>query len=98
MALTTHEVARLAALARIALSDDELAKLAPQLDVILDAVAQVTEVAGDDVPPMSHALPLTNVFRADQVRPSLSAQAVLAGAPSVEDDRFRVPRILGDEQ
>ena len=98
MALTTAEVARLAALARIDLSQDELAKLAPQLDVILDAVAQVTEVAGDDVPPMSHALPLTNVFRADEVRPSLPVEQVLAGAPSVEDERFRVPRILGEEQ
>ena len=98
MALTTTDVARLAALARIALSPDEAAKLAPQLDVILDAVAQVTEVAGDDVPPMSHALLLTNVFRADEVRPSLPAEAVLAAAPAVEDDRFRVPRILGEEQ
>jgi len=98
VALTTADVARLAALARIALSEDELAKLAPQLDVILTAVAQVTEVAGDDVPPMSHALPITNVFRADEVRPSLPVQAVLAGAPSVEDDRFRVPQILGEEQ
>ena len=98
MALTTTDVARLAALARIALSPDEAAKLAPQLDVILDAVTQVTEVAGDDVPPMSHALPLTNVFRADEVRPSLPAEAVLAAAPAVEDDRFRVPRILGEEQ
>ncbi|WP_415093199.1 Asp-tRNA(Asn)/Glu-tRNA(Gln) amidotransferase subunit GatC [Micropruina sp.] len=98
MALTTAEVARLAALARIELSDEELARLAPQLDVILDAVAQVTEVAGDDVPPMSHALPLTNVFRADEVRPSLPVEQVLAGAPSVEDERFRVPRILGEEQ
>lgn len=98
MALTTAEVARLAALARIELSADELARLAPQLDVILDAVAQVTEVAGDDVPPMSHALPLTNVFRADQVRPSLPVEQVLAAAPAVEDERFRVPRILGEEQ
>ena len=98
MALTTPEVARLAALARIALSEDELARLAPQLDVILGAVAQVTEVAGDDVPPMSHPLPLTNVFRSDEVRPSLPVEAVLAGAPSVQDDRFRVPRILGEEQ
>ena len=98
MALTTTDVARLAALARIALSPDEAAKLAPQLDVILDAVAQVTEVAGDDVPPMSHALPLTNVFRADEVRPSLPAEAVLAAAPAVEDDRFRVPRMLWEEQ
>ncbi len=98
MALTTAEVARLAALARIDLSQDELAKLAPQLDVILDAVAQVTEVAGGDVPPMSHPLPLTNVFRADEVRPSLPVADVLAAAPAVEDDRFRVPRILGEEQ
>ena len=98
MALTTAEVARLAALARIDLSQDELAKLAPQLDVILDAVAQVTEVAGADVPPMSHPLPLTNVFRADEVRPSLRVADVLAAAPAVEDDRFRVPRILGEEQ
>jgi len=98
VALTTSEVARLAALARITLSQDELSRLAPQLDVILEAVAQVTEVAGDDVPPMSHALPLTNVFRPDQVRSSLPVEAVLAGAPAVEDDRFRVPRILGEEQ
>ncbi len=98
MALTTAEVARLAALARIELSAEELARLAPQLDVILDAVAQVTEVAGGDVPPMSHALPLTNVFRADEVRSSLPVEQVLAGAPSVEDERFRVPRILGEEQ
>ncbi|MFT3832147.1 MAG: Asp-tRNA(Asn)/Glu-tRNA(Gln) amidotransferase subunit GatC [Micropruina sp.] len=98
MALTTAEVTRLAGLARIELSPDEVARLAPQLEVILDAVAQVTEVAGADVAPMSHALPLTNVFRADEVRPSLPVEQVLAGAPSVEDDRFRVPRILGEEQ
>ena len=97
MALTTADVARLAALARIALSEDELAKLAPQLDVILTAVAQVTEVAGDDVPPMSHALPLTNVFRDDVVTPSLPVAAVLAAAPATEDNRVRVPRILGEE-
>lgn len=97
MALSPADVARLGALARIRLTDDELAVLAPQLDVILASVAQVTEVAGADVPPTSHALPLTNVFRDDVVTPSLPAAAVLAGAPSVEDGRFRVPRILGEE-
>ena len=96
MALTTAEVARPAALARIDLSEDELARLAPQLEVILDAVADVAEVASEDVPPMSHALPLTNVFRDDEVRPGLTAAEVLAAAPAVEDDRFRVPRILGE--
>lgn len=97
MALTAADVARLGELARIRLTHDELAHLAPQLDVILTSVARVTEVAGADVPPTSHALPLTNVFRDDVVTPSLPAEAVLAGAPAVEDGRFRVPRILGEE-
>ncbi len=97
MALTAADVARLGELARIRLTDEELAHLAPQLDVILASVARVTEVAGADVPPTSHALPLTNVFRDDVVIPSLPAEAVLAAAPAVEDGRFRVPRILGEE-
>ncbi len=96
MALTTDDVARLAELARIELSPDELATFAPQLDIILDAVASVSEVSDADVPPMSHALPLVNVFRADEVRPGLSQDAALASAPSVEEGRFRVPRILGE--
>lgn len=98
MALTTADVARLAELARIELTPEELERMAPELEVILDAVASVTAVAGPDVEPMSHALPLTNVFRPDVVtNTSLTPQAVLANAPSVEDDRFRVPRILGEE-
>lgn len=98
MALSPTEVARLAELARIDLSPDDLERLAPQLDVILAAVASVQEAAADDVPPMSHALPLVNVFRADEVRPSLPQADVLAAAPAAQDGRFRVPRILGDEQ
>ncbi len=94
MALSPSDVARLASLARIELTDEELTRLAPQLDVILDAVASVSEVASADVKPMSHPLPLTNVFREDAVTPSLPAAAVLAAAPAVEDGRFRVPRIL----
>lgn len=97
MALSPTDVARLAELARIDLSADELATLAPQLDMILDAVANVAEVAGGDVEPMSHALPLTNVFRPDVVAPSLSQDVVLAAAPAAEDGRFRVPRILDEE-
>lgn len=98
MALTTDDVARLAALARVDLSCAELERLAPQLDVILDAVASVSEVASADVPPTSHALPLVNVFRADEVQESLPVAAVLAMAPAQEEDRFRVPRILGEAQ
>jgi aspartyl-tRNA(Asn)/glutamyl-tRNA(Gln) amidotransferase subunit C len=95
--LTPNDVADLARLARIELSDAELEHLAPQLDVILESVARVSEVAAEDIPPTSHALPLTNVFRDDALRPSLPRDQVLAGAPASELDRFRVPRILGDE-
>lgn len=97
MALTAADVGRLAELARINLTPEELAHLAPQLDVILAAVAQVSQVAAADVPPTSHALPLTNVFRDDVVQPSLPVEAVLAAAPAAEANRFRVPRILGEE-
>ena len=94
--ISRDEVAHLANLARIDLSDAELDHLAPQLSVILESVASISGVASDDIPPTSHALPLTNVFRADVVRPSLPVAEVLAGAPASEQDRFRVPRILGE--
>ena len=91
------DVAHLAHLARLAVTEEELHTFAGQLDVILGAVARVGEVAAADIPPTSHAVPMTNVFRADEVRPSLPRDAVLAGAPAVEDDKFRVPRILSEE-
>ncbi|HZA31773.1 MAG TPA: Asp-tRNA(Asn)/Glu-tRNA(Gln) amidotransferase subunit GatC [Propionibacteriaceae bacterium] len=97
VALTPSDVADLARLARIELTADELEHLAPQLKVILESVARVSEVAAEDIQPTSHALPLTNVFREDVLRPSLPREEVLAGAPASELDRFRVPRILGEE-
>ena len=96
-AITRDEVAHLARLSRLALTDDELDHYATQLGAIIESVAKVAEVAAEDVPPSSHALPLTNVFRADEVRPSLTPEQALSGAPAVEDNRFRVPRILGEE-
>jgi len=96
-AITRDEVAHLARLSRLALTDDELDHYATQLDAIIESVAKVAEVAAEDVPPSSHALPLTNVFRPDEARPSLTPEQALSGAPAVEDDRFRVPRILGEE-
>ncbi|PRX48277.1 aspartyl/glutamyl-tRNA(Asn/Gln) amidotransferase subunit C [Prauserella shujinwangii] len=96
--ISRDEVAHLAKLARLAVTEEELDVFAGQLDQILDAVAAVGEVAKDDIPPTSHAVPLTNVFRADEVRPGLTQQQALAGAPAAEEGRFRVPRILGEEQ
>jgi aspartyl-tRNA(Asn)/glutamyl-tRNA(Gln) amidotransferase subunit C len=95
--LSREDVAYLAGLARIDLSDAELDHLAPQLAVILESVAAVSRVAADDIPPTSHALPMTNVFRPDENRPSLAAEDALSGAPEVDDQRFSVPRILGEE-
>lgn len=97
--ITREEVAHLARLARLALPDEELDRLAGQLDVILGAVAQIREVTdAADVPPTTHAVPLENVSRPDVVSPSLDREKVLAGAPEAEEGRFRVPRILDDEQ
>jgi aspartyl-tRNA(Asn)/glutamyl-tRNA(Gln) amidotransferase subunit C len=92
------EVAHLARLARLAVTDDELDTFAGQLGDILGAVARVGEVAAADVPPTSHAVPLTNVFRDDIPTRGLSQAEALSGAPRAEEGRFQVPRILGDEQ
>ncbi len=73
--ITREEVAHLARLARIELTDDELDHLAPQLDQIITWVGQVSQVAADDIPPTSHALPLTNVMRADENVPCLTPRA-----------------------
>ena len=95
-AITREEVAHLAVLARLALTEEELDHYAEQLDVSLTSVARVSEVAGQDVPPTSHAIPLQNVFREDVVAPSLTSAQALSGAPASEDERFRVPRILDE--
>lgn len=97
MALSADEVRHVATLARLALTDDEVAALAPQLSEILAYAEQVGEVAADEVPPTTHPFPLRNVTRPDERRPSLPAVAVLAAAPEVEDDRFAVPRIVAEE-
>jgi aspartyl-tRNA(Asn)/glutamyl-tRNA(Gln) amidotransferase subunit C len=97
MSITRDEVAHLARLARLALSDAELDHLAPQLDQILSAVAQVQEVAAEGIPPTSHATGLVNVFRDDVEVPCLTPEQALDQAPAVEQQRFRVPRILGEE-
>ena len=95
--LSRDDVAKLAGLARIEMSDEELVSLSNEFTVILDAVARVQEVAGADVVATSHPLPLRNVFRPDVVIPSLSPADALSGAPAQEEHRFLVPQILGEE-
>ncbi|OJX98216.1 MAG: asparaginyl/glutamyl-tRNA amidotransferase subunit C [Micrococcales bacterium 73-15] len=94
---STDEVARLAALARIDLTDAELTRLAAELEVIAHAVEKVSEIASADGPATSHPIPLVNVWREDVPVATLDRDEVLAQAPAAEDGRFAVPQILGEE-
>ncbi len=95
--ISRDEVARVAGLARIDLTPDELDRLAGELDHIVDAVARVSEVATPDVPATSHPLPMTNVFREDVPEEPLPVDEILASAPAAEQGRFLVPQILEED-
>ena len=94
--LTRAEVAHVAALARLELTEDELDLYTEQLAKVLDHAADVAALDLDGVSLTAHALAVTNVLRPDEVQPVLDRDEVLAQAPAVEDHRFRVPRILGE--
>jgi aspartyl-tRNA(Asn)/glutamyl-tRNA(Gln) amidotransferase subunit C len=88
------DIEHVARLARLDLSSEEKQKLRDQLAQILEHAAKVGEVAADDVPPTASAIARANVFREDEVEPSLPVDEVLKNAPDREDDRFKVPRIV----
>jgi aspartyl-tRNA(Asn)/glutamyl-tRNA(Gln) amidotransferase subunit C len=96
--ITPEQVAHLANLARIDLSEAEITKLTGELGAIVDSVAKVSEVATADVPATSHPIPLQNVWRADEVGDVLTTEQALAGAPEHDGSRFKVSAILGEEQ
>jgi len=95
--ITRDDVAHVAALARLAVTDAELDEYTRQLGAVLDHAADVEALDVADVPPTAHPYALANVFRPDVVGPTLERDEVLAQAPQVEDGRFRVPAILGEE-
>src|SRR5690348_6607254 len=96
--ISAEQVAHLANLSRIALTEDEIQHLTAELGQIMQAVEQVSQVATADVAPTSHPIPLTNVFRDDVVGETLTQQQVLANAPESDGSRFIVSAILGEEQ
>jgi len=96
--ITPEIVTHLAHLARIALTDDEIARLTGELATIVDSVAKVSEVATPDVVATSHPVPLGTVMRADVPGETLTADQALSGAPERDGDRFKVSAILGEEQ
>jgi aspartyl-tRNA(Asn)/glutamyl-tRNA(Gln) amidotransferase subunit C len=91
MSISREDVLHVARLARLELTDDEVERFRGQLSAILDAVSKVQELDLSDVPPTSHPLDVVNVWREDEVRPSLPVEEAFANAPDREDDLFKVP-------
>ncbi|WP_237189026.1 Asp-tRNA(Asn)/Glu-tRNA(Gln) amidotransferase subunit GatC [Rothia nasimurium] len=96
-AITSEQVAHLAMLAHIEMTDEELAAMAAELDVIVDSVKSVSDAVSADIPATSHPIPLKNVFREDVVGETLTAEEALSGAPDAEDGKFKVPAILDED-
>jgi aspartyl-tRNA(Asn)/glutamyl-tRNA(Gln) amidotransferase subunit C len=95
--ISRDDVAHVARLARLELTEGELELFTAQLAAVLEHAADVEALDVGDVPPTMHPYPLRNVLRADDVRPGVDRDEVLAQAPSSEDGRFKVPPILGEE-
>ena len=96
-AITSEQVAHLAMLAHIEMTDEELAAMAAELDVIVESVKSVSDAVSDDIPATSHPIPLKNVFRDDVVGETLTAEEALSGAPDAEDGKSKVPAILDED-
>ena len=94
MKISYEEVEHVGRLARLALSEEERERMRAQLDAILTYINKLNELDTSQVEPTSHVIPMTNVFREDKVRPSLSQEQALANAPDRQEALFRVPRIL----
>ena len=96
-AITREQVAHLAKLAHIEMTEEELRSMAKELDLVVDSVASVSEAAGPDVPATSHPIPLHNVFREDVVGETLTPEESLGNAPDAAEGKFKVPAILDEE-
>jgi aspartyl-tRNA(Asn)/glutamyl-tRNA(Gln) amidotransferase subunit C len=96
MSLTREEVERVALLARLALSEEEVEQMTRQLGQILTYVDQLNELDTESVEPMAHAIELSNVFARDEVQTSLSRDEALGNAPKRDDECYRVPAVFGE--
>jgi aspartyl-tRNA(Asn)/glutamyl-tRNA(Gln) amidotransferase subunit C len=95
MPITIEEVKYVAALAKLSFNDEELAKIALELDAIVGYVEQLKELNVDEVPPTSHVLDLYNVFREDKAEPWLNTEEALQNAPAQKMGYFSVPKVIG---
>ena len=94
MKINQQDVAYVAKLARLSLSEKELTEMTGQMDAILDYVDKLKELETDDIVPTAHAVPMANAFRADEVVPAIGVDAALANAPKAADGCFVVPKVI----
>lgn len=94
LSLTKDEVAHIGELAKLGLTEEQIAVFQEQLSEILDHFDALQELDTDDVEPMPYPLPLENVMREDEVKPSLTVEEVLANAPEAEEGAFKVEAVL----
>jgi aspartyl-tRNA(Asn)/glutamyl-tRNA(Gln) amidotransferase subunit C len=96
--IALEDARHVAKLARLALDDAHIQRLATQLASILEYVDQIGQVDARGIEPMAHALPLHNVLREDRIEPSLPLEKVLQNAPETDGPFFKVPKVLGAEE
>lgn len=96
MALSRQDVAKVGLLARLALSGEDLDRMTGELSKIVGFVSQLEELSANDVTPLAHPLETQNVFRADELKPSLTTAEALQSAPRHDGSCFLVPAVLGE--
>jgi len=96
--ITPEQVRHVAKLARLALTDQELARFGPQLESILEYVAKIGQLDVSGVEPMAHPVPLANVLRTDVAEPGLTVEQVLQNAPETDGPFFKVPKVIGGDE
>ena len=95
MAISEEQVRHVALLARLALTDEEVARFGDDLNSILGHIDTIQQLDLADVPPTAHALDVVNETRADEIKPGLTREGALANAPEAADGAFLIPRIVG---
>lgn len=96
MSVTIKDVEHVAALAKLSFSKEEKEKLASQLNEILEYMEQLNQLDTNNVEPLSHVIELSNVFRKDELKPTLTQEEALRNAPAKTEKFFRVPKVIGE--
>lgn len=97
MAVTKKDVEKIAELARLKFSEDELESFTPQMNEILSYMDKLNELNTENVEPLSHPVEQTNVFRKDEIKPSITTEEALKNAPAKDEHHFKVPKVIGDK-